>query len=227
MTRSGRHRPGRSAPPSSARRSSCQAPRPTRTITPSSAATPGTRSFLTAVIGDSAGTRRSTARRSALLSAPVAVLLGDEEALERAEQAERQDENQRHPEQHMQPERRLEGELDDQRQADDDEADDHDDEDCRPVTGIGEGIIQPAGFAARLDAEEAVEETALAAARTASAKTGLAGRLGRIERFVLHYSASGAPQPPRCRWKRTGRARPRRRSASTRRPPRSRNAASA
>ena len=47
----------------------------------------------------------------------AAVLVGDQQALERPEQADREAEHQRNPDDGVQPVGRMEGELDDQRQA--------------------------------------------------------------------------------------------------------------
>src|SRR3979411_634174 len=92
----------------------------------------------------------------------------------------------------MQPERWLVFHLHDQRAADDDGAGQHDDEDRRPVTGIDEGEIQPAGLAARPQGEEAAIELAAAAARAFAGKPAQRALGHRGQRRVLHASGSFA-----------------------------------
>ena len=138
---------------------------------------------------------------------------------------------------------RVEGELDEQREADHDEADDHHDEDGRTIAGIGEGEIQAAVW------HSAARPSGSPTNRRPSPQRGhrpcqprwpaAAGRwpcrlrswrsFARLPEGKPLRPSRGLARPsrPRCRWRRTGTARPRRRSASTRPPPRSRNAAAA
>jgi hypothetical protein len=97
----------------------------------------------------------------------------DEDALQEAQRDQRKDDSQRNPKDEMYPERRIEGNLHPKRRADDDEADNEDDEDGRPVAGIGEGIVEPAIPAVPAQRQEAGEQLALAAARTAPLQAGL------------------------------------------------------
>ena len=170
-----------------ARRCTCQMPRPTRIARPIAVAMAG------------ATRRRMITPSGAALCRPVAVLLGDEEALQRAEQAEGEDEDQRDPEERVDPVGRREGELDEEGEADDDEADDHDDEDRRAIAGIGEGKVEAAGLAALRRRQEAGEQAALAAARAEPAHASLGRGKRGIEGAVLVQPAApsiGAPQPP-------------------------------
>ena len=65
----------------------------------------------------------------------------------------------------MNPERRLVFDLHDQGGGDDDGAGQHDQENRRPVAGVDEGVVEPAGLAVRPQIEEARIKLALAAAR--------------------------------------------------------------
>src|SRR5206468_2114885 len=76
--------------------------------------------------------------------------------------------------------------LDDQRGADDDGARDHDDEDRRPIAGIDEGIIEPAGFAVRPQRQKTRIEFSLAAARTAAGDAAQRALGNGGEGLVLH-----------------------------------------
>jgi hypothetical protein len=77
------------------------------------------------------------------------------------------------------------GDLHEERAAGDHEPDEEDDENGRPVGGIGEAEIEPAGAAARREFQETVEEAALAAARAAALQPGRDRLLRRIEGLVL------------------------------------------
>src|SRR5207247_1931083 len=108
----------------------CQTPRPMSIARPSRVAMPGKSSFLRADNADTE-TRSAGGTPAKDLSAlgdpsrlrPMLVLLGDEKALERAEQAERQPDHQRDPQDCVDPIGRGERELDEESEPDDDEAD--------------------------------------------------------------------------------------------------------
>ena len=89
----------------------------------------------------------------------------DQKRFHRAQRPQRDGKGQRQPQRGVQPERRLVFHFHDQRRGDDDRARDHDDEDRRPVAGVDEGIVEPAGFTVRPKRQESGIELALAAAR--------------------------------------------------------------
>src|SRR3569833_1871237 len=87
----------------------------------------------------------------------------------------------------MPPDRRAVIDLQPQHRPDDDEADDQDDEDGRTVAGICERIVEPAGGAAWLQRQKAVEELALAAARAAAFEPDLNGIHRREMSAILFH----------------------------------------
>ena len=137
---------------------------------------------------------------------------------------------QRHPQQRRGPRTAAAGELQPQRQADDQRADDQGQERSRPVADVEacESRARRRGSAARTGPRR----------RTASARrSGGTDRKGQPKRCPaapsmcsgafgrrIGINGSARPSRPRRRPRRTGTARPRRRSASTRPPLRSRSA---
>src|SRR5687768_15077891 len=91
------------------------------------------------------------------------VLQCDQKTLQRSQRRDTDDDRKRTPQQRVHPERRLVDELDDQRRTRDDEPGNEDDEHRRSVAGVGEGIIEAAGLAARPNCEQPVEQPALSA----------------------------------------------------------------
>ena len=94
--------------------------------------------------------RAESAQRVAPLLEPafgglVMKLQRDQQALDRPQRPERHDQDQRQPQHRVHPIRRLVDHLGDQRGEHDDGAADQDDEHRRPVAGIGEVEIEPAG----------------------------------------------------------------------------------
>ena len=131
----------------STRRCNCQTPRPTKHRDHDASVKmpkPATRRRLPESC-DHFGSRSISRPGRGL----VMELQRDQQRLHRAQRQQRGREDQRQPQRGVQPERRLVFDLDDQRAADHDGAGDHDDEHRRPVAGIDEGVIEPAGFAAR------------------------------------------------------------------------------
>src|SRR5690606_33528702 len=102
--------------------------------------------------------------------------------------------------------------------AGEDRADQQDEERGGPVADVEGGKVQAARPALRRETDPAGKQGALAAARALPAQR-CSGQVHGTSR------GSARPSRPRRRWKRTGTARRRRRNASTRPPPRSRNAA--
>ena len=155
---------------------------------------------------------------------PVSGMIGPDkqQRLGRSKTGDGQAEADRDPDE-MNPPGRREGAVDDQRGDDQDRPDDQDQEGCGSVADVEAGKIEAAGAALVGEPNPAGEQGLRLAARAAAGK-----RAG--ERRDLPHAApirgSARPSRPKRRWTRTGTATRRRRSASTRRPPRSRNAAS-
>src|SRR3569623_1779081 len=102
----------------------------------------------------------------------------DQKPLQRPQRRERDQKDQRDPQRGMHPIWRRIVDLDRHRREDDDESADQDDEYGRTVAGIGEAVVQTAAVAGLAQSEEAFEQGALAATRTASAQAA-ANRLGQ------------------------------------------------
>src|SRR5665213_1390102 len=88
----------------------------------------------------------------------------------------------------MHPERWLVFDFHDQRAGHHDGAGDHDDEDRGSVTGVDEGIIEPAGLAARPQIEEARIKLALAATRAFAGEPAQRGLRQSGVRIAGHWS---------------------------------------
>src|ERR1700678_2705044 len=94
----------------------------------------------------------------------------------------------------MQPEWRLILDLDDPRAADHDAAGGNDDENRRPVAGVDEGIVEPAGLAIRPQRQKAGIQPALAAARASAGEPAPRGLGQRRGNLIRHRASLQKPK---------------------------------
>ena len=95
----------------------------------------------------------------------------------------------------MDPERRLIGHLDNECGADHDEAGKENHEHRRPIAGIDEGIVEPAGLAARRNLQESMEQPAAAAARATAHQAREQRGHRRIGTIIGHHELLKKPHP--------------------------------
>src|SRR5690606_2765576 len=88
----------------------------------------------------------------------MAVVVGDHQRLERAQQKQAQDDRCGNPQGEVNQGMGMEGDLRQCRRSNDDEADNEDDEDRGPLGAFGEREVESAAFAARANLQETAIE---------------------------------------------------------------------
>src|SRR5205823_1845875 len=139
--------------------------------------------------------RRIAAGKTALRRL-VMILQRDQESLERAQRYECRQEYQRAPQQRVNPVRRRIKDFHHQCRPGDNKAGKKHHEKSRSVGGVGKGEIEAALLATRTQRKKPSEQTALAAARTASHESSREGQRWRISSMAQVRNPADTPPLP-------------------------------